>query len=86
MYYRYGPGPIADHWWLMLVLVLLLIAAVVAVGFLFFERSGRSHSVATGGGAADSAEMILSERLARGEIDEEEYRRRLAALRERFRT
>ena len=82
MFYRYGPGPLGDHWWLMLVLFLLLVAAVVAVGFLIFQRS---RPVAAAG-APDPAEMILSERLARGEIDEEEYRRRLAALRERFRS
>ncbi|MCX2180433.1 SHOCT domain-containing protein [Streptomyces sp. SKN60] len=34
-----------------------------------------------GFGPAASAEQILGERLARGEIDEEEYRRRLTALR-----
>ncbi len=82
MFYRYGPGPVGDHWWLMLVLFLLLVAAVVAVGFLIFHRSRPVAPV----GAPDSAELILSERLARGEIDEEEYRRRLAALRERFRS
>ncbi|MHB1524338.1 MAG: SHOCT domain-containing protein [Candidatus Dormibacteria bacterium] len=82
MFYRYGPGPVGDHWWLMLVLLVLLVAAVVAVGFLIFERS-RPVAMA---GTPDPAEMILSERLARGEIDEEEYRRRLAALRERFRS
>ena len=82
MFYRYGPGPLGDHWWLMLVLFLLLVAAAVAIGFLIVQRS-RPAAVA---GTPDPAEMILSERLARGEIDEEEYRRRLAALRERYRS
>ncbi|WP_443079907.1 SHOCT domain-containing protein [Streptomyces sp. P9-A4] len=35
----------------------------------------------SGSRPATSAEQILGERLARGEIDEEEYRRRLTALR-----
>ena len=82
MFYRYGPGPLGDHWWLMLVLFVLLVTAVVAVGFLVVQRT-RPVAVA---GTPDPAETILSERLARGEIDEEEYRRRLAALRERFRS
>lgn len=33
-----------------------------------------------GQGAGPAPEQILAERLARGEIDEDEYRRRLAAL------
>ena len=46
-----------------------------------------ARSVGPGGSGAgraegDSAERILGDRLARGEIDPEEYRTRLAALRE----
>jgi putative membrane protein len=66
----------------MLILLVLVVAAVIAVGFLVFQRSRPVAMAAT----PDPAEMILSERLARGEIDEEEYRRRLAALRERLRS
>ncbi|MEU6879159.1 SHOCT domain-containing protein [Streptomyces sp. NPDC046712] len=42
---------------------------------------GRTALCAAGDSARPSAEQILGGRLRRGEIDEEEYRRRLTALR-----
>jgi putative membrane protein len=42
--------------------------------------SHRSDTASSGGHGPDPAERILAERLARGEIDVEEYERRLAAL------
>lgn len=46
---------------------------------LLFRVLNRPHEH-THTPAAPSAEDILRERLARGEIDEDEYRRRLSAL------
>lgn len=57
------------------VLIVLVIVALVR----YLQRSGRAES-----GRA-TPENLLAERLARGEIDEEEYRRRLAVLTERGR-
>ncbi|MFF3607862.1 SHOCT domain-containing protein [Streptomyces sp. NPDC002463] len=54
----------------------LLITAVV----LIFRTLDRAAGPPPRQGTA-AAEQILGERLARGEIDEEEYRRRLSALR-----
>jgi putative membrane protein len=76
MYYGHGMG--AWGYLLMTAYVLLyggLVTAgiVVLVGYL--GRSGPA------GGAHSSAETILADRFARGEIDAEEYRRRLGALR-----
>jgi putative membrane protein len=56
----------------------LIIAAIVAL-VRYLGRTGRGEQT-TG-----SAEAILAERFARGDIDEEEYRRRLQALSERGR-
>ncbi|MFM2182484.1 MAG: hypothetical protein RJB61_778 [Actinomycetota bacterium] len=84
------------HPWLWLLastaLVLLWGGALwAAIGLLRGRGSARSGSGADSGGArtADarddgplaSAERILAERLARGEIDVDEYRSRSAAIR-----
>ncbi|MFI8766527.1 SHOCT domain-containing protein [Streptomyces sp. NPDC053792] len=54
----------------------LLITAVVLVFRTLDRTTGRRMRQEPA-----AAEQILGERLARGEIDEEEYRRRLSALR-----
>ncbi|MGA9776542.1 MAG: SHOCT domain-containing protein [Candidatus Dormiibacterota bacterium] len=80
MTYRYDLGVFPGFWALLMLLVLILV--VGAVVWLAFELSGRRHPDRAAGARSASAELILAERLARGEIDEEEYRRRLGALRE----
>jgi putative membrane protein len=73
----WGAGWIAM---LIAMLVFLVLAAVV----VWFLLSGSRRSI--GGSSAESSrptpEQLLSERLARGDIDPDEYRARLAALRE----
>jgi putative membrane protein len=59
-------------------LLLLLIVAVVVIALLFGRKS--SATVARGNAPEASARQILDERLARGEIDADEYDR----LRERL--
>ncbi|MGP4016577.1 SHOCT domain-containing protein [Saccharopolyspora sp. 5N708] len=53
----------------------LVIAAIIAL-VRYLQRTGRVER------GTVSAEELLAERFARGEIDEEEYRRRLATLSE----
>ncbi|MFF4604801.1 SHOCT domain-containing protein [Streptomyces sp. NPDC001339] len=83
-----------DHggwgWFAMSISMLLFLALIVLVVLLFFRAFSRGGSAAfwerpappgaPGPGRAN-AEQILAERFARGEIDEEEYHRRLATLR-----
>lgn len=84
-----GQSGTTGLWILVAVLVLLLVAAVVALAWAL--RPGGRTAAATGphaagpGPTADdgSADRILDERLARGEITEDEYRRTRAALHER---
>jgi putative membrane protein len=65
-----------------MVVMLVLIAAVV-VGVVWLIVAGPRRSGADRvRDAASKPEHILAERLARGEIDVDEYRVRLAALRE----
>jgi len=66
---------------LALLLLALLLAAVV-VGAVWLAIGLTRVAPRHGPGAPGSPEQILAERLARGEIDPDEYRVRLAALRE----
>jgi putative membrane protein len=62
-----------DHWWI--VFPILWTALLVSVIVFFARRSRPAHD------GGDPAARILGERFARGEIDAEEYRRRLEQLR-----
>lgn len=78
---RHGTGP---HWWWIIGLLLLLLIIGLAV-WLVVRATNRDATAAapTTPAAAPlaSAEQLLAERLARGEIDPAEYRERLTALR-----
>jgi putative membrane protein len=65
-------------WWVMGIGWLLFLAFV---GFLVYLLVRHQTDSGVPGGRRSRAEEILSERLARGEIDEDEYRRRRDALR-----
>ncbi len=72
----WGPGPwIFPVAWL--VFLLLFWGAVVTLAVVWARRRPNRPY------AAGSAKAVLAERFARGEIDAEEYRARLAVLRER---
>ncbi|MFF8867748.1 SHOCT domain-containing protein [Streptomyces sp. NPDC015139] len=86
-YGGWGPG----GWFLMLVTTLLFWALVVAAGVALVRHlsaSPRGRQAAPPWEPGDPrwdgrrAEELLAERFARGQIDEEEYERRLALLRE----
>ncbi len=69
-------------WWLLNALFSLLILGLVIGGvILLLRRLDRSPSSQPA--PAASAEAILADRYARGEIDEQEYQQRLATLRGR---
>jgi putative membrane protein len=60
------------------VLILLILIAAVVAGVVYLTRRMTARSDAT---KATSAEALLAERFARGEIDEADYRSRRDALR-----
>ncbi len=68
----WGPGP----WWPIFPLFWILVWGVVIFALFRFRRGAR-----WGGG--HSAEDVLAERYARGEISVDEYRERLGVLRQR---
>jgi putative membrane protein len=57
----------------------VIIAIVFGIRYLSSGSASRSQAIP---GPARTAEDVLADRFARGEIDEDEYRRRVAALRE----
>ena len=74
-----GWGWSHHSWWgggLMMLLWALIVVGLVVVLSRAFDRRASSDP------AAD-AEHVLAARFARGEIDETEYRARLAVLKER---
>jgi uncharacterized membrane protein len=68
------PGVMPDYMGWMMVSSYLLWAIVIAVGVFFAVRIARSSD------GPRAARSILAERLARGEINEEQFRGLLAAL------
>jgi putative membrane protein len=83
MYYDHMDGGNGGGWVVMLVVMILLIA-LAAVAVWFFVTNARPHTAgAPTQSSRPSATDLLDERLARGEISPDEYRERLAALRER---
>jgi putative membrane protein len=64
-------------WIVMTVLMVLLVAVVAVVALRLTTRT----AVPPSGGPNRSAEDLLADRLARGEIDVEEYRQRRDVLR-----
>jgi putative membrane protein len=58
-----------------------LMMLVMMVWMIPMMGRGHGHSGHTGHGWTDDPERTLADRLARGEIDTEEYERRLEALR-----
>jgi len=67
-------GHMGGWWWMAPLMVAFW--ALVIWGVLGFVRSGRSAASSTQG-----AETLLAERLARGDIDDVEYRRSRALIR-----
>jgi len=86
MPYGYGDHMDNGGWgagWIVMLIVMLVFLVLAAV-VVWFLLSGSRRSI--GGSSAEPSrptpEQVLSERLARGDIDPDEYRARLAALRE----
>ena len=68
--------------WLLLSVMMVALVALVAWGVFLLWRSTQGMQASKPPPAApETPEEILGERLARGEIDAEEYRERLETLR-----
>ena len=67
----WGGGP----WWPVFPIFWLLIAGLVVWSIVRFRREG-------GGSGSRSADAVLADRFARGEINVDEYRERLKVLKD----
>ena len=67
-----------DGWWAFGPLMMLLFWVFVIAGVVWLVLTLARPAERTGG--SSSARRILDERFARGEIDEQEFRARRAAL------
>ncbi|MFF7444038.1 SHOCT domain-containing protein [Streptomyces sp. NPDC008122] len=81
MMFWYGNGLNGWGWFAMSAGMVLFWGLLITVAVMAFRALDRAAERPSASRPAAPAEQILSERLARGEIDEEEYRRRLTALR-----
>ncbi|MDH6194272.1 putative membrane protein [Mycobacterium frederiksbergense] len=69
--------------WIMMILLMLLFWGGLITAIVLAARALAPDSrTRRGATALPRADELLAERFARGEIDEEEFRRRMALLRE----
>jgi putative membrane protein len=72
-----------NGWWWLMALGVILVVALVVVLVVMLTRHNAAPSSPAGNApsTARAPEEVLADRLARGEIDAEEYRARREALR-----
>ncbi|HET7399395.1 MAG TPA: SHOCT domain-containing protein [Intrasporangium sp.] len=66
--------------WIVMTLAMVAFWALVILGLVALIRDGRRRDAVRQSPRGSSADQILDERFARGEIDVEEYRARKAVL------
>lgn len=77
----YGHGYGMSTWgWIALTVGILLVVSLLVLGAVLVARASRRPRPSPTGPPPRLSEQTLAERFARGEIDEEEYRQRLAVL------
>jgi len=81
MHYGYYNGGGGTHWgaWILVIIAMLVFWGALAWIIVTLLRHRGSHSdrrPVPPSGTSPDALLILDERLARGEIEEEEYKRR----------
>ncbi|MFD6033472.1 SHOCT domain-containing protein [Streptomyces griseoincarnatus] len=81
MTYWNGHGMNGWGWFAMSLGTVLVWAVLIVAGVLIVRAFGRASGPPAPADDRPAAEQVLAERFARGEIDEDEYRRRAAVLR-----
>ncbi len=74
----WGYGGYGSMWWMIVVQVLIAAVVIAGIAFAVFALARRADPVASAGPGSPRA--ILQGRLARGEIDEQEFQRRSSLL------
>ena len=80
MRHWYGSGMSGWGYALMTISLVLFLGLVIAGIVALVRYLGHSGQQDGGGPAPSPPEQVLAQRFARGEIDEDEYRRRLDIL------
>ncbi len=81
MMYGWGNGGWGVGMWIVIAVVMAVFWTIVVFGVVMLVRHfSDSHAAPTP--VDNDAEAILRSRLARGEIDEDEFRKKLAVVRE----
>ena len=75
-----GWGGVGAGGWVLMTVLMLAFWALVVFGVVALFRSGRPTDMGAGTTHERSAEKVLNERFARGEIDAEEYQARRTTL------
>lgn len=75
---HYDRGVSGPHIFMMIFMI--AVCALFAYALITYLRNGKSVQSAAPGGSEVSAQSILNERLARGEISEDEFKSRSEAL------
>jgi putative membrane protein len=70
------------HWWFPLIPLAWFLLFLLFFGFVVRRLWWRGGPGGPSGGSGHSAEGVLGRRFAEGDIDEQEYRRRLEVLRD----
>ncbi|MET8471812.1 SHOCT domain-containing protein [Streptomyces sp. NPDC006422] len=79
--FRYDHDPSGWDWFAMSAGMVLFWVLLIAIGVLLFRVLSRTEGDTTRPRPPSlRPEEVLAERFARGEIDEDEYRRRLSVL------
>ena len=80
-WYNNGGGMSGGGYALMMVGMALLAGLLIVAIMVLVRSTGGNQTVASIRAVPSTPETILAERLARGEIDNDEYRRRMDSLR-----
>ena len=68
--------------WLMMTVMMVLFWGVIIFGFVAAVRGFNGPRHSNSGPGISAAEQVLAARFARGDVTDEEYRQRLATLRD----
>lgn len=76
-YGDYGYGMMSNGWgWIMMIFILIIVVLGVLVLFRYLQHSGS----ATQNNSSSKAIDLLNERYARGELSDEEYKRKKSEI------
>ena len=78
----YGSNGGWGGWLLMTIAMVLFWALIITAVVLIVRYLVPQRPTGTSAGSAHTPEEVLAERYARGDIDDDEYQRRLALLRQ----